>query len=68
MLTDAGYDWAYWYLDVFIKENLYDVSPDIVNLYYQFEHGVNAGQGGYSFTIYDFGANCLIQALNLERS
>ena len=47
MLTEAGYDWAYWFLDAFIKENLYDVSVDITNALFQFEHGVNAGQGKY---------------------
>lgn len=45
MLTEGGYDWAYWFLDAFIRDNLYDVSYDITNALFQFEHGVNAGQG-----------------------
>lgn len=61
MLTDAGYDWAYWYLDAFIKDNLYNVSPDIVDLYYHFEHGVNAGQGIYVSLLMGFGINCLFR-------
>jgi hypothetical protein len=49
LLLEGGYDWAFWYLDAFIKENLYDVPLAITNEYYQFEHGVNAGQGEISY-------------------
>lgn len=52
MLNDAGYDWAYWYLDAFIKVNLYDVPDSITTPLYQFEHGVNAGQGMYITPIF----------------
>lgn len=44
LLLDGGYDWATWYLDDFITGDVNDVSTIISNEYFQFEHGVNAGQ------------------------
>lgn len=45
MLNDGAYDWAYWYLDAFIKADLYTVPDSITTPLFQYEHGVNAGQG-----------------------
>ncbi|KAK5150391.1 hypothetical protein LTR04_006817 [Oleoguttula sp. CCFEE 6159] len=44
-LNDAAYDWAYWYEEAFIKVDLDTVSANLTNSLYQYEHGVNAGQG-----------------------
>lgn len=45
-LNDKTYDWAYWWQEgVFIKENLDTVSTEYTNAMFQYEHGVNVGQG-----------------------
>lgn len=44
LLTDAAFDWSYFFSeDVFPKEDLDDI-PDF-NLPYDFQHVVNVGQG-----------------------
>lgn len=45
-LNDKTYDWAYWWQEgVFIKQNLDSVSSNYTSSMYQYEHGVNVGQG-----------------------
>jgi hypothetical protein len=45
LLLAGGYDWATWYLDDFITGDVDDVPSSVADEYFQFEHGVNAGQG-----------------------